>query len=193
MEICELVRKLRELEGVYEHSKNVSLLAKKFALYIGLSKKEALLIQIGGILHDIGKMQVKPTILNKPGKLTYEEYEEVKRHSQAGFDYLNTHYEGLPDEIYLMALQHHERIDGKGYPQQLKGDDIHFFSKLLSICDVYDALVSVRTYKDAFTQSKALEIIQEGLGTQFDQELGKAFIQFMNNSLNNENTQLKGA
>lgn len=179
-DLQRLIKFLNEFEDILSHSERVSLLSKKFAMYIGYQEEDAFLIQIGGLVHDIGKIYTPTCILDKKGKLTEEEYDIVKLHPIDGYKFLKRHFPNLPSEITDIVIQHHERIDGKGYPYGVVGENIHPYSKLLSLCDVYDALTSVRPYKEAYSKEDALTIIRENLGTQFDKELGELFIEFMN-------------
>ncbi len=132
-------------------------------------------------LHDIGKVGISDTILLKPGKLTPEEFEIIKTHTQIGaktLEDVNRKFQGnsFIEIGILIARYHHERWDGKGYPMGLKEDEIPLCASIMSIADVYDALKTKRTYKDAFSQEKCVEIIKEGSGTQFDPRLVEAFL-----------------
>jgi putative two-component system response regulator len=131
-------------------------------------------------LHDVGKICIPDEILNKPSKLTDEEFNIMKNHTVRGKDAIMKIISKL-DEIgflhhaALMAYTHHERWDGKGYPQGLKGEEIPLHGRLMAIADVYDALISERPYKKAFTHDEAVKIISEGKGTQFDPVLTELF------------------
>lgn len=132
-------------------------------------------------LHDIGKVSIPDSILLKPGKLTPEEFEIMKTHSVKGAETLEEVSKRFAKNDFIdmgieIARFHHERWDGKGYPDGLKGDDIPLSARIMAIADVYDALSSKRTYKDAFPHKKCTEIIQEGRGTQFDADLVDAFL-----------------
>ena len=139
-------------------------------------------IILGAPLHDIGKVKIPDHILNKPGKLTPEEFEIMKKHSEYGYEIiLKTMGKGHTEELYLktaanIARYHHERFDGKGYPSGLAGEEIPLEARIMALCDVYDALVSVRIYKPAFSIDYARNIIAEGRGTQFDPELTDLFL-----------------
>lgn len=132
-------------------------------------------------LHDIGKISIPDHILLKPGKLTTEEFEIIKQHTVLGGEIINT-MRGIEDDEYLrysreICLYHHERWDGKGYPEGLCGRDIPFAARVMAIVDVYDALTSARVYKPAFSHEKAVEIMTEEMGKQFDPIMCGIFLQ----------------
>ena len=124
-------------------------------------------------LHDVGKIQVSDLILNKTERLSDEEYAIMKGHTSAGSGIISSAMSLVSDTGYLkeaqnLAAYHHERWDGKGYPSGLSGEEIPLSARIMAVADVFDALVSKRSYKDAFSVEKAMEIIKEGAGTQFD-------------------------
>lgn len=132
-------------------------------------------------LHDVGKITIPDAILNKPGRLTDEEYAVMKTHTTAGRDIISKVIALVPTPGYLeearnLAAHHHERWDGKGYPDGLAGEDIPLSARIMAVADVFDALVSKRSYKPGFPFEKALAIINEGVGTQFDPIVAKAFL-----------------
>ena len=131
-------------------------------------------------LHDIGKIRVSDTILNKPGKLTDEEFETMKLHMVYGRDVIENAKKATPDVAYLneaqnLALYHHEKWNGKGYPRGLSGEEIPLSARIMAVADVFDALVSKRSYKDPFPFEKAMDIIREGAGNHFDPYVAGAF------------------
>ena len=134
-------------------------------------------------LHDIGKIKVKDAILNKPGKLTPEEFEEIKKHTLAGNEIINQAIALVSDDSsYLkeaknLATYHHEKYDGTGYPKGLKGNDIPLSARVMAVADVFDALVSKRSYKEPYPFDKAMDIIKEGSGKHFDPDIVTAFIE----------------
>lgn len=132
-------------------------------------------------MHDIGKIVVSDKILRKPGRLTPEEYEQMKKHAAVGGDVIREVLEGVTNDDYLsfasdIATYHHERWDGKGYPRGLSGDRIPLAARIMAIADVFDALVSQRCYKEPFSFDESVKIIEEGAGTQFDPNLVGVFL-----------------
>ena len=133
-------------------------------------------------MHDLGKIKISDSILNKPGKLTPEEFETMKKHTEYGARVIKNSMKNVDDDTYLdvainIAKYHHERYDGTGYPEKLKGEQIPLEARIMALADVYDALISKRPYKEAYPKEKAIAIIKEGIGTQFDPELAKEFIE----------------
>jgi len=132
-------------------------------------------------LHDVGKIAIKDSILLKPGKLTAEEFDEVKKHAKFGEDVITEIQESSTDHKFLeyakiLAGTHHEKWDGSGYPRGLKGEEIPLLGRIMAIVDVYDALVSDRPYKQGFSHEKSVSIIVEGKGSHFDPELVDLFL-----------------
>lgn len=167
-----------------EHVKRISditrLMLEKTEFGEGLSREQIEQISLGAIMHDVGKIAVSDEILNKPGKLTAEEYEIMKTHTLKGAEMLSQipqmKNHGAYHYAYDIARYHHERWDGRGYPDGLKGDEIPVCAQIVSIADVYDALVSKRVYKKAFGYEKALEMIKNGECGIFNPRLLQAFL-----------------
>jgi len=133
-------------------------------------------------LHDVGKIMVSDTILNKPGRLTDDEFAKMKSHTTAGNKVIASAMSLVSDSGYLkeaknLATYHHERWDGTGYPEGKAGNDIPLSARIMAVADVFDALVSKRSYKDPFTFDKAMDIIREGAGTQFDPDIAEVFVE----------------
>ena len=150
-------------EYTFAHTVNVSTLCAAIAMVLKLTDKEIQDITLGGLLHDIGKMRVPIEILNKPGKLTSDEFEFIKNHTWFGYEII-TNEMRLPEHIAKVALEHQERYGGGGYPLGLKGDKITLFGQISSVADVYDALVSNRVYKNAVLSEAAVQImLSEGV------------------------------
>lgn len=132
-------------------------------------------------LHDVGKIRVPDAILTKPARLSKEEFEVIKLHTTEGEKMLRSCLTGLEDPEFIrvacnIALYHHERIDGTGYPKGLRGEDIPFEARVMAVADVFEALISPRCYKSAYSVEEAIEIMKEGRGTQFDAEILDAFL-----------------
>lgn len=159
---------------IFQHSLNVTVYTLAIALAQGYNETQLEEIGLGAILHDIGKLAVPLEILTKPDKLTNEEFSVVQEHTTNGFQLLRKIYD-LPLLAAHCAYQHHERLDGSGYPRKLKGDKIHPYAKLLAITDVFDALTSNRSYRKAKLPHVAMEIIFSGAGKIFDFDLVQSF------------------
>lgn len=132
-------------------------------------------LALGAILHDIGKCKIPLSILNKPAKLTKDEYEVIKKHSEYGYNIVSR-TSGVNEEIAKIALHHHEHWDGSGYPYGLKGKEIDLFSRIVAIADVYDALTANRVYRKRFMPHEAAEYIISNSAVQFDPEILKIFM-----------------
>lgn len=162
-----------------EHSKRVGVLAQQFGKYLGLPKQEIEALHTVGIMHDIGKIAIATKTLNKQGKLDDDEWKEIKRHPEIGFNILSSVNQYAP--IAEQVLCHHERWDGKGYPNSIAGDLIPFYSRILALCDSFDAMTHTRTYRSEFTVQTALKEIQDCSNTQFDPVLAEQFIEMILN------------
>lgn len=145
---------------LYRHSANVSLLASMLGKWMGYDEEEIRNLATAGMLIDIGKTQVDQAILNKNGKLTDWEFQEIKKHSSLGYEMLSE-IEGINDDIKIGILMHHEKEDGSGYPYGLTGDRIHRYAKILAIVDIFDAMTSDRVYSLMTSPFKVLEMFQK--------------------------------
>jgi putative two-component system response regulator len=159
-------------QHVHRMSKYVALLADR----VGVPSERAELIRLASQMHDVGKIGIPDSVLLKPGPLDADERMVIETHSQVGFDILRDSHSELLRTGALIALTHHERFDGTGYPRGLKGTEIPIEGRLATIADVYDALTSDRVYRKAFSVEEAVEIMREGRGAQFDPELLDAFL-----------------
>lgn len=159
----------------YRHCVNVSVIASIIGLQFGLTPIEMEEITIASIFHDLGKLLIAPEILNKPSKLTQEEYDIMKEHSRHSFELLKNKW-NISSKARLSVLHHHENEDGTGYPKGLKRDEIPLFSKIIHVADVYDALTSRRPYKKPFACSEAIEYIMGGCNRMFDEKVIHAFM-----------------
>ncbi len=159
----------------YEHSVNVTLLALIIGIELKFTKEQLFDLAVGAMLHDLGKTFVPIEILSKAGALKAEEFDIIKNHTTKGYEYLKDNLD-ISGIARMIILQHHERIDGKGYPRGLKYDEINSFAKIVTIADVYDALTSDRPYRRAMSPNEALEYLMGGVDRYFDFKYVKAFI-----------------
>jgi len=172
--IQTIVRTLHEKIREEQHSYRVSILCKRMGEALGLSESEIQELHSVGLLHDIGKIAIEDTILNKPGKLTSDEWEEIKRHPEIGYRILSTVNDMAEISEYVLA--HHERWDGLGYPKGLKREEIPLQSRIINIADAYDAMTSARSYCSVLSEKAAIEELQANAGLQFDPQLITIFI-----------------
>jgi HD-GYP domain-containing protein (c-di-GMP phosphodiesterase class II) len=160
------------------HSERVAFIsrwiAEKLSEQEQLDEDQINRVYLAGLLHDIGKIGIEEEVLRKKGKLTDEEYECIKQHPSIGAGIL--HEIKQMRDIIPGVLSHHERVDGKGYPDGLVGEQIPLIGKIVQLADSFDAMTSRRTYRDAMTVEQALEQIEKGLGTQFDEKIGRIFL-----------------
>lgn len=156
------------------HAERVSELCKNIATTLGLSKDEVEKIKTAGLLHDIGKTGIDEKVLSKQGKLDVNEWLQIKRNPEIGYQLLKSSTEF--SHISELILAHHERWDGKGYPKGLKGEEIPFESRVIAIADAYDAMTNARSYRSPLTSKVAIEELQKNAGTQFDAELVNIFV-----------------
>ena len=157
-----------------QHSTNVSSYAMSIARAIGCPQEEIDMLDVSANLHDIGKIGIPDNILLKPGRLTDEEYEVIKRHPVIGSNIIG-HFNMWSLEETIIR-HHHERWDGNGYPDKLKGEEIPFLARILSVADVYDAVTTDRSYRKKMSDDVALKIIMENAGSQFDPEITDVFL-----------------
>jgi putative nucleotidyltransferase with HDIG domain len=167
--------KIREKDSyLLEHSLNVAILLANFASYVGMSEAQTQELALSGFLHDIGKIKVPDEILHKPGRLTDPEMEIMKNHVNEGTAVLAEM--GIPKRIVRTIGEHHERLDGGGYPEGKKGDEISLFGRMIAIIDTYDAITADRCYKVGMPSKKALQILLQDSPDKYDQRLVKKFI-----------------
>jgi len=155
-----MLRRVRRYDDLtYIHSLNVAILCHEFANWMNMPEEEQDILTLAGLLHDVGKMGIPGKIIKKAGLLTDEEYELIKQHPQKGYDFLKKH--PLDERIMNVALMHHERCDGSGYPQGLKADEIDDFAKIVAIADYYDALTSARVYREPHCPFEVFRMLQQ--------------------------------
>jgi HD-GYP domain-containing protein (c-di-GMP phosphodiesterase class II) len=150
------------------HTRRVALRAVQVGEVLGLSPARLRTLAIGGLVHDIGKLSVPESILNKPGPLDDDEYVAVQEHPDNGYRLLHE-LGGFTDAVRQLVRDHHERLDGEGYPRRLSAQQIDLDTRILTVCDVYDALMSKRVYRDAWTHEEAMELLRRETGSAFDE------------------------
>ena len=175
----DMFRVLHHDYATFTHSANVAFYAGMLAARLGHTETEIQRITTGGLLHDLGKLEIDQTILCKPGKLEDHEFRKIRQHPLLGFKKL-AQRDDLCEGQLMMVYQHHERLDGKGYPVGNMDDELHPWAKLCSVVDVFEALTSQRPYRKPMPRSKALQLLDRDCGTAFDPEMvqcWKAIIQ----------------
>lgn len=175
IEILGSVVETRSSETAY-HVRRVAEFTSLLAQKAGLDEREAGLLKLASFMHDVGKIGVPDAILNKPGRLTAEEFEQIKTHTTLGHAILGSSRREIMETASIVALQHHERWDGRGYPRGLKGEEIHLYGRIVALADVFDALVNKRVYKEKMTLEEAADIIRKEKGGQFDPALAEIFL-----------------
>ena len=167
--------KIREKDDyLLEHSLNVAILLANFAKHLGMTDNEVNELSYAGFLHDLGKIMIPDEILHKPGRLTDEEMDIMKGHVQHGVDHLLE--TDIQPHLIQAVAEHHERLDGLGYPQGKKGDEISMAGRMLAIADMYDALTADRVYKSGMSSQKAFSILMSEAPTRLDMYLVQQFI-----------------
>jgi hypothetical protein len=156
------------------HSDRVAYLSAAIARELGMAPEEVERVHLSGILHDVGKIGVPEAVLCKPGRLTDDEFEAIKRHPQIGYDILKD----IPslEDILPGVLHHHERYDGRGYPHGLAGEDIPFMARIIGVADTFDAMSSNRAYRSKMSREVVLAEVRKCAGSQFDPEAAEAFL-----------------
>ena len=154
----------------FDHSLRVSILATMIGKWLGYSQEQLSELAQASLLFDIGKLKIPEFILNKPEKTRQEEFEIIKKHAQFGYSIL-LKTQGVTNNIKYSALQHHERLDGTGYPLRLKSGQIHEFAKIIMVCDVFDAMTNKRPYRDGASPFEAAEYLYWNAGKTFDSKI----------------------
>lgn len=162
-------------EFLIKHSRRVSEMAVLLGKAFGLNALELKEIKVAGMLHDIGKVYIPDDIIRKSDQLTKENWDVIKTHTVLGYELLKTMNEF--ETVAKYARYHHERIDGLGYPDGLKGSEIPFGAKLIAVVDAYEAMTESRPYRQAFSKEMAIEELRKNSGTQFDEEIVDVFIE----------------
>lgn len=175
----DIVRCINQIKNVdeytYTHSVNVSLLSMLIGKWLNLDNNKVQLLVQAALLHDIGKTKVPQEILNKPGKLTHEEYEEMKKHTILGYRILEK-VPNISRDVSIAVLMHHEREDGSGYPTGVKGNHIHELAKIIAVADIYDAMTSDRVYRDKESPFEVFALMEEKTIGELDVKAVNAFL-----------------
>ena len=161
----------------FSHSVNVAVLSAMLGNLCGYSKSKLQVITLGGLLHDIGKLAVPTSILNKPGALTADEFKIIRRHPSEGRRLLKELKSPIASILAIIAVQHHEHIDGSGYPNHIRGKSIHPYCRITAIADVYDALTSVRPYKRAYKPNVVYQMMMKNSPGHFDMDRLRLFFE----------------
>jgi HD-GYP domain-containing protein (c-di-GMP phosphodiesterase class II) len=176
----KIISKLADIrvldDYTFTHSVNVCILSIACGVNLKIDRTEVIHLGIGALLHDIGKVKVPLEILNKPGELTEDEFNQIKKHSYYGYELLRS-FPYISAAVASVALQHHERFNGSGYPNGIEKKEISKFAQIVSIADMYDALTADRVYKKAILPYEASEIILASSGNSFPPDLVKAFVE----------------
>lgn len=175
--IVDSIMRVRNIdEYTYYHSLNVSMLCMLIGRWLRLDEEHVQNLAQAGLLHDIGKTQIPLEIINKPGRLTDDEFAEMKRHSEYGYNIVNAMEEVNP-EVAVAILTHHEKEDGSGYPIGLKGNQLNLYSKIITVADIFDAMTANRTYKSKDTPFQVFDLMQHGSFGVLDPVVLKVFLE----------------
>ena len=182
MESIQTVRYTVEAKDTYTrgHSDRVSEYSVLIGEKLGLNEEDIRRLRIGGLFHDVGKIGVPDNILQKNGKLSDDEYSEIKNHPTIGAHILSS--ASIFQDIIPIVKHHHERFDGRGYPGQLKGEEIPYLARIAAVADSFDAMTSRRVYRDSLPINVVIEEIEKNKGTQFDPNIAEAFLDILKNN-----------
>lgn len=161
----------------FEHSVQVAILSTLVGKHLMMTEDQLVRLGTGAILHDVGKVMVPREILNKPAGLTKDEFEVVKEHARLGWDLVHDGFQNIMPTSSIVVLQHHERLDGSGYPSGLKGEEIYVFSRICAVADVFDAVRAERNYRPSHSPRQVLRIMQEEAGPKLDASAVTALLQ----------------
>ncbi len=167
-------------EYTYKHSINVGLFSAMIGKWLGFNQEEIKELATAGVLHDIGKSKTPAEIINKPARLTKEEFDIIKKHPQDGYDLIKNNH-NISNAVKMAVYQHHEKIDGTGYPNGLKMNEIHTYAKIVAVADVYDSLTSVRAYKEAICPFTVYEMMIDMAQNHLDYYITSTFIKKISN------------
>ncbi|MFC4776351.1 HD-GYP domain-containing protein [Paenibacillus sp. GCM10023252] len=159
---------------LFQHSLNVCIYTTMLGMAHGYTRDELMMLGMGALLHDIGKTQIAVDVLKKPGSLTKDEFEQMKQHAEIGYRLLKDE-PNVPLVVAHCAYQHHERLDGSGYPRGIRGNEIHDFAKWIGLVDSYDAMTTNRVYRSPMLPHHAVELLYAGTGTLYEQHMVQQF------------------
>ncbi len=184
MESIQTVRYTVEAKDTYTrgHSDRVSEYSVLIGQKLGLPEEDIKRLRIGGLFHDVGKIGVPDSILQKNEKLTDDEYSEIKNHPTIGTHILST--ASIFQDILPIVKHHHERFDGNGYPGRLKGEEIPYLARITAVADAFDAMTSRRVYRDSLSIDVVISELEKNKGTQFDPNIANAFLEILKNAFN---------
>lgn len=183
--LFDLLRTLRGNDDtVYAHSINVGLIARVLGKWLKMSNDDLDILTIAGFLHDIGKLTIPPEVLTKTGKLTDEEFAKIRKHPVNSYKILST-IPNIDKRILFVALQHHERYDGSGYPDHLSGDQIDDFAAIMAIADVYDAMTATRSYRSAKCAFEVIEDFEKDGYQKYNTKFIMTFLEHIADYYNN--------
>lgn len=166
----------------FRHSANVAVVAGLLGKWLGLEESVRRDLMLAGLLHDIGKMQIPLEVLNKPGNLTTLEMNTMKQHPVLGYQLLQS-YEEIPKLVKLWILQHHERLDGSGYPYAFQGSKVSYHGQIIAVADIYDAMTSHRMYRDADTPFSVIQELSAEMFGKLDPRICTVFLENLTESL----------
>ena len=178
-EDVEKIRSFNKDSYTRGHSDRVSAYSVLIGKYLGLPENQLDLLRVGGLFHDIGKTGIPDNILFKNDKLTDDEYSQMKAHSSIGADILSNSI--IFKNLIPIALHHHERYDGSGYPSRLSGENIPYLARITSVSDTFDAMTSNRVYRDALPIDTVIQEIEKCKGTQLDPKIADVFLDILHN------------
>lgn len=184
LDIIQTIRATVEAKDSYTrgHSDRVSEFSVLLGKHLGVSDEQLEVLRIGGLFHDVGKIGIPDTILLKNGKLTDEEYNEIKKHPKIGVDIIGD--SEMFKDIIPFVKYHHERYDGKGYPEGLIGENIPYIARIAAVADSFDAMTSRRVYRDSLSIDIVKDEFMKNLGSQFDPHIGSIFLDIIDNHYN---------